>query len=163
MTNHLLQRGGALWLLAAGSLLAPAFAGATPPPPPPMGTLRGPASLCATRFAIRLTENEQARQYMAEYWVVSAPGLEMGIRSDLPGLEGAKGRVTIAGLGPGERQRVREYPGNAYRGWVYAFPIAGGATLRFASDQFTGTDADLALLRRVLVAAPRDALCRSSG
>jgi hypothetical protein len=128
-----------------------------------MGILRGPASLCATRFAIRLTENEQARQYMAEFWVVSAPDLEMGIRSDLPGIEGPKDRVTIAGLGPGERQRVREYPGNAYRGWVYAFPIASGVTLRIASDQFAGTDADLPLLRRVLVGAPREALCPSSG
>jgi hypothetical protein len=148
---------GTLAILASRAGLA------TPPPPPPMGVLRGPAALCATHYGFRLAEGEQARQYMAEYWVVSAPGLEMGIRSDLPGLEGPKDRVTNAGLGPGERQRVREYPGNAYRGWVYAFPLREGTSLRIASDQFAGTDADLPLLRRVLVGAPRDALCRSSG
>ena len=61
------------------------------------------------------------------------------------------------------RQRVREWPGTRYRGWVYAFPLGGGATLRIASDQFQGSDADRPLLHRVLVGAARDALCPPRG
>lgn len=148
---------------AALAWLAPAHLAAVPPPPPPTAVVHGPDPLCTARFGLRLAVGEAARLYMADFWVVSAPDLELGVRTDLGALEGRTSRVTISGLGSGERQRVREWPGNRYRGWIYAFPIAGGATLRIASDQFTGRDADRALLRRVLVGPLRDALCARQG
>ena len=156
--SPLAGRAGLL-LLAICPCLTPAPLAAVPPPPPPMATIHGPNALCAARFGLRLANGETARQFMADFWVISAPGLELGIRTDLPGLEGRSSRVTMAGLGNGERQRVREWPGNRYRGWVYAFPIRDGATLRIASDQFQGTDADRPLLARVLVGAARERLC----
>jgi hypothetical protein len=148
-------------LLAAVIVVAPSLLSAVPPPPPPRATIHGPDRLCTAHFGFRLMSGETAQQYMADFWVVSAPGLELGIRTDLPALEGPKARIVIPGLGTGERQRVREWPGNRYRGWVYAFPVGDGATVRIASDQFRGTGADGVLLGRVLVGAVRNALCAS--
>jgi hypothetical protein len=126
-----------------------------------MATIHGPDPLCAARFGVRLMSGETAQHYMADFWVVSGSGLALGIRTDLPALEGQKARIVIPGLGTGERQRVREWPGNLYRGWVYAFPVGDGATVRIASDQFRGSGADRPLLGRVLVGAARNALCTS--
>jgi len=150
-------------------LLALALAGsatATPPPPPPMGSLQGPAALCGEHYGLRLREGETARQYAQQWWVVTAPGLELGVRTDLPGLDGTTANVTLAGLGPGEAQPVLEWPGNRRRGWIYAFRMSGGsapAILRIASDQFDGSDADYPILLRVLTGAARDELCASRG
>ena len=130
-------------------------------PPPPIGSRHGPTALCADRFAVRLSGNERAEQYARDFWVVSGPSYQIGIRSDLGRLEGPTTRVAAPGLGTGQRQRVREYPGNRYRGWIYAFPIGGGTMLRIASDQFQGNDADRPMLQRILVGASRDALCVS--
>ena len=134
----------------------------TPPPPPPMATLNGPAALCSALFGVRLADGEVARQYLAEYWVVTTPADEFGVRSDLAGLEGETARVTVPGLGTGERRRVLEWPGNAPRGWIYAFATSRGeapATVRIASDSFTGADADFPVLRRVLTGEARTQLC----
>ena len=147
----------ALPLLAVFALLTPAVLTAVPPPP--IGLRHGPTALCTARFGVRLTGNERAEQYAPDFWVVSGPNYQIGIRSDLVGLGGPTNHVAIPGLGTGERQRVREYPGNRFRGWIYAFPIGGGTMLRIASDQFQGTDADLPVLQRILVGASRDALC----
>jgi hypothetical protein len=151
----------ALPLLAVFALLTPAWLAAVPPPP--IGFRHGPTALCTDRFGVRLTGDERAEQYARAIWLVSGPNYQIGIRSDLGRLEGPTTRVAVPGLGAGERQRVREYPGNRYRGWIYAFPIAGGATLRIASDQFRGTGADRPVLQRILVGASRDALCASGG
>ena len=148
-------------LLALFALPTPSLLTAVPPPP--IGHRQGPTALCTVRFGVRLTGNERAEQYGRDFWVLSGPGYQIGIRSDLGRLEGPTARVAVPGLGAGERQRVREYPGNLYRGWVYAFPIAGGTRLRIASDQFRGTDADRPVLQRILVGASRDALCGSGG
>jgi hypothetical protein len=139
------------------ALLAPTYAEAVPPPP--IATHRGPTPLCAARYGVRLAGNERAEQYARDIWVLSGPGYQIGMRSDLGRLEGQTTRVAVPGLPVGERQRVREYPGNRYRGWVYAFPLPDGVTLRVASDQFAGTDADRAMLGRVLVGTAREALC----
>lgn len=147
--------------LAAVTLLMAAPAGAVPPPP--IARAHGPEAVCASRFAVRLSDGEHAEQYPGEFWVVSGAGFEIGIRTDLAGLEGATDRVDVPPFGAGARQRVREWPGNHYRGWIYAFPLEGGATLRIASDQFQGTRADSPLLQRVLVGRARDALCRPAG
>jgi hypothetical protein len=151
-----------VFILVAGfASMAPVSSGAVPPPP--IATRHGPAALCSPRFAIALAGAERAEQYQHDFWVVSGSGFQLGIRSDLSGLEGQRARILVPGLGAGERQRVREYPGNSYRGWIYAFPLTGGATLRIASDQFTGTDRDRLLLRRVLVGTARDSLCGRGG
>jgi hypothetical protein len=148
-------------LLAVFALLTPAALTAVPPPP--IGFRHGPTALCTGRFGVRLTGNERAEQYARDFWVVSDPSHQIGIRSDLGRLEGPTNRVAVPGLGAGERQRVREYPGHLYRGWIYAFPIGGGTTLRIAADQFQGNDADRPVLQRILVGASRDALCASGG
>jgi hypothetical protein len=154
-------------LRALPALLALALANAataTPPPPPPMGILHGPQALCSLHYGLRLAEGETARQYAQEWWVVTAPGLELGVRTDLQGLDGTTANVTLAGLGSGEAQPVLEWPGNRPRGWIYAFRMSGGsspAILRIASDQFDGSDADYSILRRVLIGSARDELCAS--
>ena len=106
-------------VLASGAMAAP-------PPPPPMGTLRGPASLCSPLYGLRLLEGEVAQQYVPEYWVVTAPGLDLGIRTDLEGLEGTPASVTVPDLGAGQRRAEFEWPGNRPRGWAYAFGIRRG-------------------------------------
>ena len=139
------------------------FASATPPPPPPTRVVHGPAALCGALYGIRLYDGEEASLYFDELWAVTAPGLELGIRTDLPNLEGRTAPVTVPGLGTGRRQRILEYPGNRPRGWTYAFPTPRGeaaATIRIASYQFRGTEADYPLLRRVLFGSARDSLCR---
>lgn len=152
------------WITRAGAAIAMAAAASAPAvPPPPMGTRDGPTAICATSYAVRLAAGEHAAQFMRDHWVVTGPGYQFGVRSDLRGLEGDKARVIVPGFPPGERQHVREYPGNNWWGWTYAFPLPDGVTLRISSSRFTGTAADRALLARVLIGAARNRLCIRGG
>jgi len=143
--------------VSALALLAASFAGAVPPPP--MGSRSGPATICGARFAVRLARGERAEQYQGDWWVVTGPGYQFGTRSDLGRLDAPTTRVAVPGFPSGERQRVREYPGDSWWGWTYAFPLPDGVTLRIASAQFQGNDGDFARLRRVLIGRQRNALC----
>ena len=151
------------------AVLASAMAGtamATPPPPPPMATIQGPEALCSALYGVGLLNGETARQYAEQWWVVSGPGLELGIRTDLPGLDGMTADLTLPGLGAGEGQPVLEWPGNRPRGWVYAFRARGGSPpviVRIASDQFDGSHADYPILQRVLIGEARATLCAPAG
>jgi hypothetical protein len=131
-------------------------------PPPVVATFNGPAPLCAARFGVRLTRGEHAEQYARDWWGVSGPGYQMGIRSDMGPLNGLTARVAVPNFPRGERQRVREYPGDGWWGWTYAFALPDGVTLRIASAEFQGSHADFEQVRRIVVGTQRDALCRSN-
>jgi hypothetical protein len=118
--------------------------------------------VCNPHFAISLNTDEHAVQYSANHWVVDGPELTLSVRA-YSGSEAATIRdslranhrlhnVDVPGLGSVSRHRVSEWPGNRPRGWSYWVPLAqsGGGYVAIASDQFVGTDADYAVLRRVM-------------
>jgi hypothetical protein len=90
---------------------------------------------------------------------LTGPGYQLGIRSGLRGMDGERTRVGVPGFPPGERQHVREFPGNRWWGWDYAFALPDGVTLHISSSRFTGTDADRTLLARIIIGAARNRLC----
>jgi hypothetical protein len=144
-----------------GTLALLASTSAHAVPIPPMAWRYGPNLVCATGFALRVETTEEVHQYGRDYWVLLGPGYAMGVRSDLGRLEGRTTRVTMPGLPPGERQRVRRYPETEihWNGLAYAFPLPDGLTLQVSSGNFTGTNADRGLLDRVLVGPTRNRLC----
>ena len=164
-----------LRLLPALATITPAVASATPPPPAPTATYSGNQTICLPRFAIRLGARERAGRYSDDFLVMTGPRLALGIRIQPAAYATDAFRafranrllqpVIVPGVGHGQRHPVTEWPGNRRRGWAYWFPQGSGPAPDYVSitaDQFAGTAADYALLRRVLTGDARRRICPQS-